>query len=287
MAWEDIPRTHSFSLGDFHDFDSCVFRFFVNHHLQKKYELAEGSQGQAIGSLLDLAIKKLHLAHAYDQPLEYLLRLIRAAENQIREEVTLKGRNSFYGPLPPFLTQETIKKAEEVFASYHAKIEGKFKKMVATQTLKKQKPFWSRIIPSQEPLQLWGGADSIEQGTDGLPEIVDYKYLSSSDQSKEYLDMDLMPKLYTLLCADDLLGLGYKKTRFVIRIWTDPQNNSFYEEFDLEKVPHLEAFFKDKMERILRTQELTFCEKPFCKPCQSAKRKEWIRELQKRGWIKN
>ncbi|MCR4305659.1 MAG: PD-(D/E)XK nuclease family protein [Candidatus Daviesbacteria bacterium] len=286
MSWDNIPRTHSFSLGDFHDFDRCIFRFFVNHHLEKKYELAEGSPAQAIGSLLDLAIKKLHTAKAYNQPVEYLQNLIKAAELEMKDDVAKRGLRSFYGSQVQFLTPEVISKAKLIFKDYLQNLKGEVKKMVPTAILLKSKPFWKRIIKGNTQLQIWGGPDSIEMGEDGMPEVVDYKYLDKGDESTDYLDMDLMPKLYILLCAEDLLNSGYKKARFVVRLWHDPKNESFYEEFDLETALYLENFFKDKIERILRTDELYYCKKDYCKPCRAVQKEQWVKELQEREWIK-
>lgn len=285
MAWDDIPRTHSFSLGDFNDFDRCVFRFFVNHHLEKKYELAEGNVNQTIGTLLDLAIKKLHAAKAYGQPVSYLQNLIKAAENEIREDVKNRGKNSFYGAQIPFLTEDVISQAKEVFKSYYQGLGGNVKRSVATQTLKKPRPFWKKVIAGERPMQIWGGPDAIEMGADGMPEVVDYKYFGDLEAGSSNLDMDLMPKVYTLLCAGELASLGYTQARFVVRLWQDPKNDSFYEEFDLSNIPNWEAFFKDKMERILKTKDLSFCEKDYCQACQSPQREEWIKQLKLHGWI--
>lgn len=285
---DKIDRIHSFSLGDFHDFDSCVFRFFVQHHLQKKYELAEGNANQAIGSLLDLALKKLHLAKAYNQPPDDLLNLIKAAEVDIKNEVEMRGKNSFFGTIPPFLTPEVIVRAQDVFKNYLVSMKGKIKPVAPTNQMKKIKPFWERIIKADLPtgeIKIWGGPDSIEMGSDEIPEVVDYKYFEDSEKSKSYLDMDLMPKIYVLLTANDLLEASFDKARFVTRIWTEPLNNDYYEEFDLNEVCNLENFFKDKIERILRTKELNFCGKDWCKACKSKDREEWIAELKVKGWI--
>lgn len=281
MAWDDkIPRTHSFSLGDFHDFDNCVFRFFVNHHLGKKYELAEGNPNQTIGSLLDLAIKKLHQSKAYSQPPEYLQNLIKAAEMDMREKVNKNPEPSFFSASIPFLTDEVIGQAKEIFKSYCTGLNGKFKPSLSSKT------FWDLVLTGPEPLKLWGGPDTVELGSDGIPEICDYKYRETED-GRQRMDMDLMPKLYTLLCAKDLLSSGYEKARFVVRFWKEPEDSSFYEEFSLSDAQNLADYFKDKMERILRTEELTFCDKEYCKVCNSSKREEWIKELQAKGWIKS
>ena len=275
MAWDDIPRSHSFSLGDFHDFDSCVFKFFVNHNLNKKYELAEGSNNQTIGSLLDLAVKKLHLSKAYNQPPDYLVNLIKAAENEIREKVAKAGHFSFYGAQIPYLTEENISKAKEVFKNYLQNVKKVYQGLSTTT-------FWDYIIPGSTPIKIWGGPDAVEMGEDSIPEVIDYKYY---ENGTDRVDMDLMPKVYILLCSKELQKAGYSRARFKVKLWNEPENESFYEEFDLDTVPNLANFFQDKIERILRTKELSFCEKDYCKVCKSEKRQEWIKELQNQGWI--
>ena len=285
MAFDDTPKTNCFSLGDFHDFDRCVFSFFVKHHLEKKYELAEGNPIQTIGTLLDLAMKKLHKAKAYNEPADYLQNLIKAAELEIREDTGKRGKNSFYGSQIEFLTPEVVDKAKEVFKNYCTKKQGNFKKMVITPITQKPKPFWEHSIPTEDPIKLWGGPDAIEMGEDGVPEIVDYKYFTDLEKGKANLDMDLMPKVYTLLCAKDLKQAGFDKARFRVGLWQDPDDETMYEEFDLDAAINLEDFFKDKILRILRTSELSFCERDWCKVCKSEKRQEWITELQKKGWI--
>lgn len=285
MAWDSIPRTHSFSLGDFHDYDFCVFRFFVNHHLQKKYELAEGNVNQAIGSLLDLTIKKLHQTKSYNQPLEYLLNLVEAARTDMKNDVAQRGKNSFYGAQLPYLTDEVVSFTKQIFKDYHKAIGGKHKPLVPTYTMRKLRPFWKYVIQTApQPVQIWGGPDAIELGSDGVPEIIDYKYRENiSDQAK--MDMDLMPKVYTLLCARELQELGYSKARFKVKFWLQPKEESFYEEFDLSSVRSFEEFFKDKIDRILRTSELSFCERDFCKVCKSPQRNQWISQIQVAGWL--
>ena len=141
------------------------------------------------------------------------------------------------------------------------------------------------MITDEQPLKLWGGPDAIEMGEDNIPEIVDYKYFGDVEKGKANLDMDLMPKVYTLLCAKDLKQAGFDKARFRVGLWQEPDDESMYEEFDLEQAINLEDYFKDKIQRILRTSELSFCERDWCKVCKSEKRQEWITELQKKGWI--
>ncbi len=286
MAFDNIPRTHCFSLGDLHEYDRCVFSFFVKHHLQKRYELAEGNQNQVIGTLLDLAMKKLHQIKAYDQPAEYLQNLIKAAERDIREDVEKRGKNSFYGAQIEFLTEETILKAQEIFKKYTEKMNGKYKKYVLTAVSQRPKPFWEKVILSQESLKLWGAPDAIEMGEDGIPEVVDYKYFEDLEKSKQRLDMDLMPKVYILLCAADLQTSGFQKARFKVRFWQDPKNESFYEEFDLINAQNLENFLKDKIERILRTAEVSYCHQSYCQVCGHPEKIEWVKQLKERFGLK-
>ncbi|MBI4035648.1 PD-(D/E)XK nuclease family protein [Candidatus Daviesbacteria bacterium] len=286
MAFDNIPRTHCFSLGDLHEYDRCVFSFFVKHHLGKKYELAEGNANQVIGTLLDIAMKKLHQTQAYDQPPEYLQNLVKAAERIIREDVEKRGKNSFYGAQIEFLTEETILKAQEIFKKYTENLAGKYKKYVQTAISQRPKPFWERVIASQQSLKLWGAPDAIEMGEDGIPEVVDYKYFEDLERAQKNIDMDLMPKVYTLLCAQDLQESGYSRVRFKVRFWQDPKNESFYEEFDLLTAQNLENFLKDKIERILRTTEISFCEKAYCQVCLHPDRPKWLQELADKGFSK-
>lgn len=277
MIWSEpqIPKLYCFSLGDFHDFDFCPFRFFVNHHLEKKYELAEGSENLALGSLLDLAVKRLHHSKAYGVDVNYLPNLVKAAENHIRWQAQKEGPKSFYGPILPFLSEGVINKAQQIFKSYLL-LGGKFNRAIHKNKLK---PFWKYPIQADQPLLLWGGADGIELGDDGVPEVVDYKYMEDNGRVTDKLDMDLMPKIYTLLCSKELLQSGYQKARFKVRLFNDPLNGSFYEEFDLASIDQLASFFKDKIDKILATSQINFCEKDFCKACKSAKRKEWVQQL--------
>lgn len=286
MAFDSIPRTHAFSLGDLHEYDRCVFSFFVKHHLRKRYELAEGNVNQTIGTLLDLAMKKLHKSGAYDQPVEYLQNLVKAAEREIRADVEKRGKLSFYGAQIDFLTPEVISQAQEIFKKYTAEMAGNFKKLVSTAITQRTKPFWERIILSNETLKLWGGPDAIELGEDGIPEVVDYKYYEDLEKAQKNLDMDLMPKVYILLCAADLQESGFQKARFKVRFWQEPKNEAFYEEFDLANAQNLEDFLKDKIQRILRTSEITFCEKDYCQVCKHPDRSKWLQELKDKGFVK-
>lgn len=274
MAYHDIPRINCFSLGDFKDFENCFFAFLVKHHLQKKYEIAEGSSVSAIGSLLDLAIKKLHLSKAYNQPLDYLLSaLFKAAQNDIEEQADREGPHSFYGSTAKFINDQTLKKAQEIFKNYYQKRQGKINQAILN------KRFWECLLEGEQILKVWGGPDALELGEDGVSEVVDYKYFEDALKGKNNLDMDLMPKLYILLCAQELLKMGHTKVRFRVRSWTDPLDESLYEEFDLENVTLLKDFFRHKIEKILSVTEISFCGKPYCKACNSEQKQDWLKQL--------
>lgn len=281
MPYNDgVPRYRSFSLTDFTTFDFCPFRFFVFHHLEKKYELSTSSPSLALGTLLDESIKLFHLAKAYGCSENYLENIVKAALGKIKEDVNRKGKNSFYGKHIEFLDENTLKKGSQIFKSYYL---AKNKKI--NRSLGKVE-FGKWIISDLDgDLQLWGSPDCLEIGDDGIPEIVDYKL--GGEEGKNNLDMDLMPKIYILLCSKQLKSLGYDKARFVVRFWLDPKNNSCFEEFDLRKIKDLlEPIFLVKIKKILNTLEVSFCEKEFCPACKSKDRGEFLKELEKRGFIK-
>lgn len=280
---KQIPRYRSFSLGDFKEFDRCSFSFFVKHHLGKKYDFEEGSPNKALGSLLDLTIKKIHRAKAYSQPLGFLVNIVKASELEMRDKVAVEGPRSYFGPQIPFLNEDLINKAKAVLSSYHAQLKGRLKPSISSKT------FWEYdlIATTGEDLRFWGGPDSIEMGEDGVVEIVDYKYFEDQAKGKDYLDMDLMPKLYTLLVARELLDQGHKRIRFRIRCWQDPNDESLYEEFDLNDSPNYADFFREKAERILRSDQLSFCGQSFCKVCQSDQKKLLEKEIISKSWLKN
>ncbi len=297
MPFNDgIDRKFCFSLTDFHDFDYCLFRFFVFHHLNKKYELAEGNENMALGSLLDQTIKIFHQSKAYGQPPEYLENLVKAALKLMKERVARQSAPSFYSSIMPFLTEELVTKAAQIFKNYYSTLDGKIRQSLGEvgfcewiiktddpstlQHVQGRPEQGRRTTGSGQVWKLWGGPDALEMGEDGIPEIVDYKFRENTEQGKTSLDMDLMPKLYTLLCANKLLDMGYKKARFVVRFWQEPLRNDFYEEFDLEEVKQYEELFKQKIATILQTKQVSFCEMPFCKACQAKNRKEYLKELE-------
>lgn len=273
MAFDDLPRIYCFSLGDFHNFEKCFFDFLVRHHLQKRYELEEGNKNQAIGNLLDLVIKIIHRTKAYNQSLDYILsNIFKAAENEIRQKVERAGPKSFYGATLPFLINENISEAKEVFKRYYQARKGKFNKSIINEK------FWECMLKGEKLVKIWGGPDALEMGEDGIVEIVDYKFRGGQIDNNSY-DMDLMPKVYTLLCAEELIKLGYNKVRVRIRLWHKPLEESLYEEFDLQVVANLKDFFRHKIGKILSVAEITFCEKPYCKACNSEQKEVWLKEL--------
>lgn len=275
MAFNTLDRIYCFSLGDFHQFEKCFFGFLVKHHLQKRYELEEGNKNQAIGNILDLVMKIIHRTKAYHQSLDYILTAVfKAAEDEMRAKVERAGPKSFYSATIPFLTEENINYAKEVFQRYYEGRKGKINKSILGEK------FWECILEGEQLLKIWGGPDALELGDDGVPEIVDYKYFEDYQKGKDNLDMDLMPKLYTLLCAQELLKAGYKKSKFRVRSWTDPLDEFLYEEFDLANINLLKDFFRHKIEKILSVTEVTFCEKPYCKACKSEQRESWLKQLQ-------
>lgn len=274
MPFNDgIDRIHSFSLGDFKDFEVCPFRFFVKHHLQQKYQLEEGSSSMAIGCLLDQSIKIFHLSKAYGQPKEYLKNIVKRARSVIKEMVQAQKEPSFYSAVLPFLDDQTTLKVIDILEDYYLKLQGRIK-----LTLGKV-GFCEWVIKTNTGcFKLWGGPDTFEMG-DNMPEVCDYKYFEDNEKGKASLDMDLMPKIYTLLSSNYLKSKGYNRSRFIIRFWQDPLDNSFYQEFDLDKLAVFEEEFKEKIITILNTKQITFCEKPFCRVCKSIKRQEYINDL--------
>lgn len=278
MPFNDgILRQYCFSLGDFHTFEFCSFRFLVYHHLEKKYELEEGSYNMALGSLLDETIKLLHKSKAYGQPPQYFKNLVKAVSNKMLEKIAKQSGPSFYSGVKKFLNDDLCEKATEVFINYYEAVGRRIKLSVG------EVGFCEWIIQTElgTKYKLWGGPDTLEMGDDGVPEVCDYKYREDNN-NKDNIDMDLMPKIYILLCLEKLQKLGYKKARFMVRFWLDPKNNNYYEEFNLEKVKQYEEHFKDRIERILSSNEIKFCEKPFCGACKSERRDDFLLELKSR-----
>lgn len=280
MPFNDgIDRRFCFSLTDFHEFETCPFRFFVRHHLGKKYELEDPSDNLALGCLLDQAIKIFHNSKAYGQPPEYLQNLVKASCNLMKDRVVSQKGQSFYSSLVPLMTPELCEKASEIFQNYYVAKEQRIKETLG------EVGFCEWVIKTQggQKYKLWGGPDAYELGRDGVPEVCDYKYRENIERGKDNMDMDLMPKIYMLLACKYLLSKGYKTGRFVVRFWLDPTNEDFYEEFDLESVCNYEQIFLQKIERIVNTFEVGLCERSFCKACNSEKKEEYLIELENLG----
>lgn len=271
---DGVDRIDSYSLSDFHDFDFCPFRFYVRHHLDKKYEIEEGNEKMALGSLLDQSIKIFHKAKAYGADENYLENIVRAAVREMREKVEdakERGRNNFYQSTVPFLTEEVIERAFIIFKQYYLSKNKKIKREI------EEVDFCKWIINAGgKRYKLWGGPDTLEIGEDGVAEVVDYKSREGLDKN---FDMDLMPKIYTLLVAEKLLKHGHKRARFIVRVWQDPEDESLFEEFDLEKMDGHEFLFRQRIDRIVGNKGVRFCNKPFCRACSSPKRDEYLRML--------
>jgi hypothetical protein len=98
------------------------------------------------------------------------------------------------------------------------------------------------------------------------------------------MDMDLMPKLYMLLCCQELQKRGHQKARFRVVFWQDPLEDSFYEDFDLKSVKKHEEIFIDKIATILKHQEIDHCGGQYCDACNYHKRYDFIAELKEKGY---
>ena len=146
--------------------------------------------------------------------------------------------------------------------------------------------FCEYIIESpRAKFKLWGGPDTFEMGDDGVPEVVDYKYHEDPQKGAERLDMDLTPKLYTLLSSEQLKKMGYNRARFIIRQWTDPSNTTLFTDFDLDDLGEVVKQIKQKIEIILNNKSVSFCERSFCRACKSEKRQEYLRELEEKKMV--
>lgn len=276
-----VPRYRCFSLSDFKEFERCVFSFLVKHHLGKKYELEDqATPNQVIGSLLDLTIKKVHESKSYNQPIEFLAGIVKAAEREMRDLVERSGKQSFYGPQVELLSADLLKSAQEVFKNYFQELSGKLQVGLSTKT------FWDLNIPSEDGIiKLWGGADALELGKDGVPEVVDYKFYANRENSLSKLDVDTTAKVYILLAASQLQSLGYTQARFRIRLWNQPLDDTVFREFDLESVGSFIDYFKNKAENILRYKEVTFCDQGYCRACKSDLRQQWESQIKLEPWL--
>lgn len=275
---DGIPRERSFSLTDFNTFEQCSFRFFVFHHLQRKYELSDSSPGVALGTLLDESIKLFHESRAYGCDESYIGNIVKGALNKIKDKVAKAGINSFHGKHLEYLKDDLVEKAIRIFQSYYLALNKRIKPSIGKVN------FGEVILEGEDgKIKLWGAPDAYELGDDGVVEVVDYKSREDIENVGNNLDMELMPKIYILLSARELRERGYDKARFVVRLWQDPLNDSYYEEFSLLDAESFGEFFKTKAEKILSTKELSFCEKDWCVVCQSPLRDDFLRQLKKIG----
>lgn len=280
---DGIPKINCYSLTDFHDFESCPFRFLVRHHLDKKYEIDESSPAIALGNLLDQSIKRFHKENCYGtKSSNRLIKLVKDSESEMRYLVAKaqnEGKNHFFAATIPYLTEDIVNEAIKVFTDYYVKRKGNIKRALC------EVGFCEYPIKCEgDNYKLWGGPDCIEIGEDGMPEIADYKSRINLENGKAYMDMDLMPKMYVLLCSKKLLEMGHKTARFVVRFWQDPLDESFYEEFNIEAMSGQEFLFKQKIQKITGVKEFKPCGKQFCAACKSDKKDKFIKELEQKGF---
>lgn len=275
---DGIDKLHSYSLTDIHDFEECPFRFYVRHHLGRKYDLDEGNPGIALGNLLDQTIKLFHDSQAYGKSVEYLPNLVKGAERRIREYESSRPQPNFYSTTVPYLTPEIVEEATKIFQRYYQSVNGKIK------------PSLGKVDFLQLPIQvgdkmckIWGGPDTFEMGEDGVPEVVDYKSRQNIHRGKQFMDMELMPKVYMLLASEPLRKKGFKQARFIVRFWQDPLDESFYQDFDLNVMTGEEFLLKQKLERILKSDSVDFCQGQYCSACNHGNRRDFIEELKKLG----
>lgn len=278
-----IPKINGYSITDFHDFEECKFRFFVRHHLDRKYEIATGSEQMALGVVLDRAIKEVHRNRhkgSYKADLARLVKSVKYAADLIKkEEKNNKKHPNFNTAVVQYITDSVVETAESIFSNFYTQIGGKLKPAIVDVDFCK----WYLKV-GEEEFMLWGGPDTIEMGLDGLPEVIDYKSRVNIVKGKDRMDMVLMPKMYMLLCAKLLQDLGYKKARFRVVFWQDPLEDTFCEEFELEKITDHEQIFIDKIATILAAKEFDYCAGQYCDACNHAKREEFMEELKKRGY---
>ena len=254
MPWGDgIPKIRCFSLTDIHDFESCPFRFFVRHNLERKAEIDDSSPSMALGTLLDESIKLFLTSNALSFGVDYLPNIINGALAKMKYNVSEKGSRSFYYKHMDFINDEIVQKANEVFKKYYEALDGKIKKSLG------EVGFCEYVIDCEDgKLKFWGGPDTFELGDDGVPEVVDYKYHENPERGVSRLDMDLMPKMYILLSAKKLQDKGYSKARFVVRQWSQPTDDSLWEDFDLTELDSISERLKSKVQKILESKDLSF-----------------------------
>jgi hypothetical protein len=281
MGYDYIPTIRGYSLSDFHDFDTCIFKFLVKHHLGKKYEIGKGSPQMALGVLLDKTIKVIHSygEKSYRATPERLVGAVRfSAKKIIVEEKQSPKHPNFNTATVEFLTEEVLIAAENALLNYLTQIKTLKKSLGEITFLQKT------VEIDGEKYKLWGGPDTLEIGDDGMPEIIDYKSRQDIAKGKQHMDMDLMPKMYTLLMTEELLNKGYKKARFKVKFWQDPLDESFAQDFDLESLVEVEDLFKEKIRKINQNKLIDFCLMQYCEACNSDKSDDYVAELEKMGY---
>lgn len=281
MSYDYIPTIRGYSLSDFHDADSCTFKFLVKHHLGKKYEIGKGSPQMALGVLLDKTIKVIHSfgEKSYKATPERLVGAVRySAKKIIEEEKQSPKHPNFNTATVEFLTEEVLIAAENALLNYLTQVKTLKKSLAEVTFLQKT------IEVDGEKYKLWGGPDTLEMGIDAIPEIIDYKSRQDIAKGKQYIDMELMPKMYTLLMAEELLKKGYKKARFKVKFWQDPLDESFTQDFDLENLSGIEDVFKEKIKKINANKQIDFCLMQYCEACNSDKSDDYVAELESMGY---
>jgi hypothetical protein len=274
-----VPPQNGYSLTDFHDFDDCKFRFFVRHHLEKKYEIAKGSRQMALGVLLDRSIKEIHKYKGYKHPVDRLVKSIKYSADLItKEEKESKKRPNFNSAVVQFFDEEIVLAAEQVFRNYYSQIQGNFQKSLFHVDFCK----WYLNLGSENYV-LWGGPDTVEMGKDGIPEVIDYKSRMDIGRGKKYMDMELMSKMYMLLTAKQLQQLGFEKARFKVVFWQDPRDESFAQEFDLRDLKEHEDIFRERIQTIVTTKDFDYCAGQYCDACNYEKKDSFIEELEAKG----
>lgn len=281
MAYDYIPTIRGYSLSDFHDFDTCIFKFLVKHHLGKKYEIGKGSPQMALGVLLDKTIKVIHSygEKSYKATPQRLVGAVRfSAKKIIEEEKQSPKHPNFNTATVEFLTEEVLIAAENTLLNYLTQIKTLKKSLGEVAFLQKT------VEVDGEKYKLWGGPDTLEMGDDGLPEVIDYKSRQDIAKGKQNMDMDLMPKMYTFLMAEELLKKGHKKARFKVKFWQDPLDETFAQDFDLENLSEIEELFKEKIKKIQENKQIDFCMMQYCEACNSDKSDDFVAELENMGY---
>jgi len=239
----------------------------------------------ALGTLLDQAIKKFHDSNAYGCEVDYIPNIVKAGANFIREDEDRKPKPSFYSAVVPFLTDDLIERASVIFKDYYQGLNKTIERSIGKVGFCEWVIEPEADATSHQSYKVWGGPDAFELRGNGQAEIVDYKSREDAEKGKERMDMDLMPKLYTLLSINYLLAKGYNSARFIVRLWQLPGDDSLSEEFDFSEAKSLEEIFRGKIKEIVETDKVSFCEKKFCKACQSPDRGKYLYQLEKFGIV--